>query len=64
VPIVPLGPLTGQKKQELQTMFDIQIPSATGYPVIDVFIGVIIFAVSFIIGFFSNLSLGVGLGLK
>ena len=45
-------------------MFDIQIPSATGYPVIDVFIGVIIFAASFIIGFFSNLSLGVGLGLK
>ena len=45
-------------------MFDSQIPSATGYPVIDVFLGVIIFAVSFIIGFFSNLSLGASLGLK
>lgn len=45
-------------------MWDIEILSATGYPVIDVFLGVIIFAVSFIIGFFSNLALGVGLGLK
>lgn len=33
----------------------------TSYPIVDVMIGVVIFAVFFIIGFFSNLSASVGL---
>lgn len=44
-------------------MNDNGIPGGTGFAVIDVFIFVIIFAVSFIVGFFSNLSAAVALGL-
>lgn len=40
------------------------MPTLTGYSVIDVMIGLIIFAVSFIIGFFAYLSPSVALGIE
>lgn len=39
------------------------MPTLTGYPIIDAMIGIIIFAVFFVIGFFGNLAPSVVIGL-
>jgi hypothetical protein len=44
--------------------FSIMIIGGTSYDIIDIFLLVIVFAVSFIVGFFSNLAPFVGLGLN